>query len=523
MHRLFRTVAWSALLVLAILLAGPQQLGGPVAVMSTSGDSMLPNIRPHHLVLVRVDTSYDVGEVIAVRSDELDSVVLHRVVGGDQQALVTKGDNNDWLDPERPAASEVIGQAWLTVPQAGRLLELPMPIRAAAALVALGGVAMSLRGRRARTRRTREARPESKQVRPRSGGVVWRGLPSHVLLSAGVALSAGAVLAGLSWTRPLVQAGPVDYDQHGSFSYDAIVPKGAVYPDGRIDSGEPVFLRIADRLEVAFDWRFEGPTTGELHGTGLLSAVIENGSGWSHTLPIGPTVEWTGDGARLVGELDLAATRRLTNRVADATGVAGSGHTVSLTADVTVEGEVAGVPFDARTKQAITFQTDEMRAVLTVPGSTDGTGLTFTETAQVTAPGVDPAMLVLGGRPVPVSTARPASLALLGIGGMLGLAALALAWRTRRWDDHRRISDRYGDAIVTVSALFPSGHGQVAVADIDQLVKLAQRRDLPVQRVSLRNGGHGYVVDDAEVRYRYLSRPARPRTVESTVTAAAVS
>jgi signal peptidase I len=66
--------------VVAWLLVGPRQLSGPVAAVSTSGQSMAPTYRPHHLVVVKRAAAYDVGEIVAYRSASLDTLVLHRII-----------------------------------------------------------------------------------------------------------------------------------------------------------------------------------------------------------------------------------------------------------------------------------------------------------------------------------------------------------------------------------------------------------------------------------------------------------
>ena len=48
--------------------------------------------------------------------------VRHRIVAIHGGHFVTKGDNNDFRDPVRPAPDEVLGELWVTVPGATSLM-----------------------------------------------------------------------------------------------------------------------------------------------------------------------------------------------------------------------------------------------------------------------------------------------------------------------------------------------------------------------------------------------------------------
>ena len=86
------------------------------------GVSMEPNLRLGDIVITRgVDpASISPGDVIRFRDGEID--VLHRVVEVGQSAnglvFVTRGDNNNYLDPPVPAAA-VSGKVVLVLPKIG--------------------------------------------------------------------------------------------------------------------------------------------------------------------------------------------------------------------------------------------------------------------------------------------------------------------------------------------------------------------------------------------------------------------
>ena len=80
-------------------LLGPSQLGGPTSYAVLSGTSMEPHLERGDLVLTRAKPSYSVGEVVLYEDHETGSRVLHRIIGARNGHFVTKGDNNDFVDP----------------------------------------------------------------------------------------------------------------------------------------------------------------------------------------------------------------------------------------------------------------------------------------------------------------------------------------------------------------------------------------------------------------------------------------
>ncbi len=122
----------SGLATLAILIVAgvawfyfaPTQIGGSSRYVVTSGVSMEPRFHTGDLAIVRPVSNYRVGEIVAYWSTTLHAVVLHRITARDGNSYEFKGDNNHFIDPDRPTRSELLGKLWLHVPRAGRLLEM---------------------------------------------------------------------------------------------------------------------------------------------------------------------------------------------------------------------------------------------------------------------------------------------------------------------------------------------------------------------------------------------------------------
>ena len=115
-----------AVLVVAIVAAWawfllPQSLGGRASWVLVSGKSMLPRYKTGDLVLVRKQSSYHVGEVIAYHVPKGDPMqglqVIHRIVGGDAvHGFVVQGDNRTAPDSWRPKPEDIVGAKVLRIP-----------------------------------------------------------------------------------------------------------------------------------------------------------------------------------------------------------------------------------------------------------------------------------------------------------------------------------------------------------------------------------------------------------------------
>jgi len=151
-----RSLWWlcvSALLIFWVTLA-PLQLGGPVDYVLTSGVSMQPRFHAGDLAIIRTADQYQVGDIVAYKSVTLHTVVMHRIVAQEGDRFVFKGDNNSWLDPDKPTKSELIGALWIQVPQGKKYLDFVH----APTTIGVGVLVLMLHGTRLRRRRRRRRR-----------------------------------------------------------------------------------------------------------------------------------------------------------------------------------------------------------------------------------------------------------------------------------------------------------------------------------------------------------------------------
>jgi signal peptidase len=127
-------------------LLAPSAFGGKVSyVVVARGGSMEPGLHVGDLAITRRSSLYRVGDAVAYNSRDIGRVVLHRIIAVEAGRYVVKGDNNDFVDPFKPAQRDVVGKMWAHVPLAGKALTwLTVPLHAGAVtalmtFLAIGG------------------------------------------------------------------------------------------------------------------------------------------------------------------------------------------------------------------------------------------------------------------------------------------------------------------------------------------------------------------------------------------------
>jgi signal peptidase I len=135
LRKIASVIAGAILFAACWFFLGPQALGGSVSYVMTSGNSMEPKFHTGDMVLVRTAADYEVGDVVAYRSKELDSVVLHRIVARHGDTYSFKGDNNELVDNTHASAGDIVGRQWLLVPRGGKILQFLLTPRIVSILV----------------------------------------------------------------------------------------------------------------------------------------------------------------------------------------------------------------------------------------------------------------------------------------------------------------------------------------------------------------------------------------------------
>lgn len=162
-----RYAVWLVAAVITWNLIAPTQLGGQVSYVNIRGISMEPTLETGDLLVMRQRSSYNVGQVVAFRSDMGGAVIVHRIVATDGERYLLKGDNNTFLDRYTPTADEILGAEVLMIPGGERIAQFA----ASTPVVVLQILMLTLAGFALYTSRldTLEKRREARRRRAATG------------------------------------------------------------------------------------------------------------------------------------------------------------------------------------------------------------------------------------------------------------------------------------------------------------------------------------------------------------------
>jgi signal peptidase I len=502
----------------------PAPLGGSTSYVVTHGVSMEPHFHTGDLALVRSQGSYHVGEVVAYHNKELHTIVLHRIIGRDGSRYIFKGDNNDFVDFEHPAASQLIGALWIHIPGAGGTLQsIRSPalvgILIAAGILILTGAAFT----RHRRRRGKQRRTGEGGARPSTHAPTHTANPAVGVLAIGtVALLPFVALALLAFTRAPAQRRPykIPYKQSGTFSYSADAAPGPVYADDRAVTGDPLFTHVLRTVDLHYAYAFHATAPHSLGGKASLSAAIESTDGWRTTLALGAPTYFRGDRAVATGTLDLISLLALMRRVELTTGARGS-ETLTITPHVSVTGASDLVPIHATFSPEIKFALEEAelrpdaaggRAGATEPTATSQ--FSSSSSGAATGARAESMFLSLGIARLSVGTAR--TIALVAIAILLAALLATLAFlqpilalvRPRGRDEAASIRARYGRLIVSVAHVSQlPGVSVIDVADMESLARIAEHYDRSILHETTGTGDAFWVTDESG-QFRYAPEAA---------------
>ncbi|MGA2166465.1 MAG: signal peptidase I, partial [Solirubrobacteraceae bacterium] len=434
-------------LVLGLIVLGslwhwlaPAPLGGSSTYVVTRGISMEPRFHTGDLAIVRSRSSYHVGEIVAYQNHMLHTIVLHRIIGREGARYIFKGDNNSFVDPEHPVASQLVGSLWLHLPGVGGTLQslrspLLIGLLLAAGILLLSGVAFT--GRRRRRGRERRAGEGVSPSAPRSSR--GSGVPVLGVLGIGILLALPFIaLALIAFTSAPTTLHPytVPYKQSGKLSYSAQAPVGPTYPSGQVITGEPLFAHVLGKVDFSFGYGLHAAGRHALAGSVSLAALVTSTNGWHTTLQLAPPTRFRGTRALVAGTLDLTSLLALVHSVETATKASGS-YTLTLLPRVSASGRVDAVPVHTSFAPKVQFSLTPIEAQPAVSGggsltttspSGEHTALSmFSPSASGSATGThsQPASLSLGFGQLSVASARTLARDALVIVLCAVLAALA--------------------------------------------------------------------------------------------------
>lgn len=482
-------------------------VGGPLTWAVTQGASMVPTYPPGTLVVLQRQALYAVGDVVAYRNAELQTTVLHRVTAVQDARLTLQGDANSWSDPYRPTVDEAVGRPLLAVPGLGRAVVVARPVLALLVLLGLLAVVLLPRlRRRAGSGRRSSARGQAPSGRPDSDAArSWQGqssqprqaaaaaavvLPQAVTAAASTALLTVVGLGVLTVVLPTgASARSVQTDDGVDvrFGYDAAVPAGIVYPTGRVTTGDPVFLKVVDRLAVTAGLHLPRPGGTSVSGRWRLEVDVSDDSGWRST--VYRSADASPDDRELQVVLTPSRLLRLADTAAVATGAPAGGRRVTVRAVVDAAVGTRAVPRQTTASYALALDAVALRPVTEQPART-GSPVTLPSGSSA------PAQRTLLG--LPVALLQQA----LVLAGVACIVVLVLAARSRRDADARDVLHaEHADLMLATAPVAVRGP-VVDVVGPHELFLVAQRYDRLVLHWT-DAGSTTYLVQDEGTAYRW--------------------
>ena len=510
-----------ALAVLGWFYLAPTQIGGSTRYVVTHGISMEPLLHAGDLALVRPESSYRVGQVVAYHSTLLHTIVLHRIIRIDGSHYVFKGDNNDFIDPTHPTRALLIGSMWLYIPNGGVVLSwlhdpwVAAVLFAAVAIFLLFGGKQKRRRRRDRGRRGNASRTGSGLPVSHPSSKRGRVSSRDLLTISVVGIVVFAVLSVVAFVRPSSNTMTTNhpYSQTVRFGYHARVRPGPVYPNGIVATGDPVYVQLVHRVALTAAYRLTTTAPSRLHGTIRIRGTLTNTSGWSRSFWLGPPTRFVGNHGRAGAVVNLTRLESLSNRISAQIGSGGS-YTLAVVPHVKVAGQIAGQPIATTYSPALSLSLGTPQflsgssAITQQPSSSPPgsaqQGLNQSRTATITSSST--AAATLAG--IPVSTVRWISLAGLAVFIVLALVAGSRELESDP-DPAERINSRYKHLIVPVAPVIPSpDHPPIDVSSIDALAQLAEKSERLILH-DRQEDVDNYLIDDQGTLFRF-SAPRAP-------------
>ena len=504
----------SAVAIVGVMFA-PTNLGGHTTYVSTHGISMTPRFHAGDLAIVQPASNYHVGDIAAYRSTTLHgATVLHRIIAINDGLFTFKGDRNNFIDPDHPTVHQIVGRLRFRIPHGGIVRAwVARPIVVFPLLVlAIGGTGF---GRKRRRRQRNHSPLPALALLPEKSAPNdrRRRLPVVVPIAAAVTAAGFLVGAVAVWNIPPAQATTRHdaYLQTLGLGYSAVAEKGAAYPDGRITTGDPIFLRLADHLGIVVDYTFHSAVASRhVRGTYQVMADVESATGLSRSVPLGGEKAFSGGHVHGVAMLDLEQLLALEARFSDETGLATTQATVSVKASVHVAGDLASAPFSGDVKSNMDFQ---LTAVEMTPISAGARSAGAINSAgSVATAGVQAGELTLWKLHLSAENARLALLVAFAL-ALCGFAAVLVTDRKRvALGEVDAIVRRYGRLLIPVTAVPPPGdRGVVNVDSMRALSRLAELHEQPIVHAA-GTRAHRFALSTDTIVYCYEAAPGLDRT-----------
>lgn len=377
---------WLIVTITLWIAFAPVQAGGQSAYIVVVGKSMEPNFHLGDMIIVKQDSHYNVGDIVAYKNMQMNSNVFHRIIGQEGARYILKGDNNAWVDTYKPLPEEVIGKLWVYVPGAGNIIQrIRTPINMAVITGVIAGFFLfssmkeKPKGGKHMTKKSFQEKIKDWTPRLKLGNMTpQKNLVSNsdpqpgfdkpktlhqtstpskkqpsefignsieiIFFTLGLTAFASLILGIIALTRPLTVSEPddVNYQHIGIFSYSASAPSG-IYDSNTVQRGEPIFPKVTCAMRVDFHYSLFGDNLKDITGTYDITAqILDLQSGWQRTVTLQPETPFDGASFDINTNVDLCQIVKLAENMEQQIEYFPSQYTLSIMPHLTVSGKIAG-------------------------------------------------------------------------------------------------------------------------------------------------------------------------------------
>lgn len=520
--------AFSIVAMIAIwLMFAPVQAGGLASYVVVIGKSMEPRYHVGDLVIAHQQDTYQVGDAVVYRNEQLASFIFHRIITEDNERYTLQGDNNSWVDTYQPAKTEILGKLWLYVPRGGAAIKSFRNPYMMAAFAAIFGAFLvnnmfDKKSRGNKSMNTKSVRAWIALIQQNiRNWLVQNSVPQAQRPSSfdpgsiletsfftlGLILLSSLIIGIISFSRPTSRSSQdsIQYQHLGIFSYLAAAPQG-VYDSNTIISGDPIFPRLTCTVDVSLQYTLIAPDAKEITGTYQLTALVrEQTSGWQREIPLQEEIAFSGTAFGTTASLDLCKAESLIQSMETETDFHPGVYMLSVTPKVNMNGQVAGQAMAGSFDSGLTFVYDRIHFYLLQDENLESP-LSITKAETMSDEHREINTIAFLGAELPVPALRWA--AVIGLIASLG-GFLCLGLKLQeisQTDQEKFYRVKYDSVLVDVQTTDSFGTDHIDVTSMDALAKLAERFGTMILHAAQGNV-HRYYVQSGETTYRFSLVP----------------
>ncbi|MBT3322792.1 MAG: HD domain-containing protein [Anaerolineae bacterium] len=327
---------------------------------------------------------------------------------------------------------------------------------------------------------------------------------SETLLILAIIALGAFVLGIASFKQPLLNKieTPVSYNQQAFFRYTANVPEG-IYDSPQVQSGEPIFRQLNESFTVTMDYLFLSLNPNSINGTYHFLARVSDDRGWKRTLELIPETSFTGNVFTASGILNLDDIQAFIDTLERETGVQRGRYSLSILADIDIQGSLAELDLADTFNPSLNFQIDELEVRLSQNNTGENNILSPNLESAISRVTYEKNHLNIFGMQISISFARWVSV-LLGIPALIMLfISLFHIFQATQQNELERLRVWYGSMLIeardTQLLMKPD---RVEIASLDDLANLAEQDQRTILHLP-ENDQHHFFVQTAEQLYHY--------------------